>query len=222
VQHKFKIAGSGLIQFGLMSVLLLGGAMVGSTANASAVLLQEVLYDGEGSDSDDVFTELYGTPGLLLDGWSLVGVNGGNAEAYRSIDLSGGVIAADGIFVVATASANAELAMLTDFIGNVDWQNGPDAVQLWFGDMLMDSLQYGDAGINNAGEGNVAALVMAGQSLSRNLLGTDTNNNALDFSAGVPSAGVGPAAVPVPAAAWLMLSALGVLGIQRRSRLNSA
>lgn len=218
MKKKYQIAGSVLIQFGLMSVLLLGGAIISTTANASTVLIQEVLYDGVGSDSDDVFTELNGTPGLLLDGWSLLGINGGNGDAYRRIDLSGGVITSDGIFVVATASANSDLAMLTDLIANVDWQNGPDAVQLWFGDMLMDSLQYGDAGINNAGENDVAALAMAGESLSRNVFGADTNNNAFDFSAGTPSAGVGPTVVPVPAAAWLMLSALGIVGVRRRPR----
>ena len=220
MQNKFQFTGSRLLQFGLLSMLLLGGAIVSVTASAATVLIQEVLYDGEGTDADDVFTELYGTPGLLLDGWSLVGVNGGNGEAYRTVDLSGAVIGDDGIFVVVTASASVELAMLSDFIGNVDWQNGPDAVQLWFGDRLMDSLQYGDAGINNAGEGAVAALAMAGESLSRNLLGLDTNDNAADFTAGAPSAGVGPAVVPVPAAAWLMLSALGMLGVQRRARLG--
>ncbi len=66
--------------------------------------------------------------GMLLDGWSLVGINGTNGNAYLTIDLAGAVIPADGVFVVATASANAAIALAIDWVANVDWQNGPDAV----------------------------------------------------------------------------------------------
>ncbi|MDG1462583.1 MAG: hypothetical protein P8R04_03360, partial [Gammaproteobacteria bacterium] len=171
-----------------------------------------VLYDGLGGDSDDVFTELFGEPGTLLDGWALIGVNGSSGEIYRSIDLSGALIPVDGLLLIATDSANAGLVAKRDMVANVDWQNGPDAVQLWFENSLMDALQYGDAGLNNAGEGGVADTTQAGQSLSRDAFSTDTNNNFQDFAVGEASAGVGPAVVPVPAAAWLMLSGLGMLG----------
>ncbi len=194
-------------------VLLL---VIGVGAQASTVRIQEVLYDGPGADSDDVFTELYGTAGLSLDGWQLRGVNGGNGDVYRVLDLSGAFIPDDGLLVIATASANSALAAVTDWVANVDWQNGPDAVQLWFGDSLMDSLQYGDAGINNAGEGQPAMLVDAGVSLSRDASGQDTGNNAVDFSASVPAPGQGPSPVPVPAAAWLLMSGLAGLSVVRK------
>ncbi len=32
-------------------------------------IIEEVLYDGEGGDADDVFTELSGPAGTNLDGW---------------------------------------------------------------------------------------------------------------------------------------------------------
>ena len=196
-----------------LCLLLLGCS---ATAQSASVSIHEVLYDGIGSDADDVFTELSGTPGLSLDGWLLKGVNGSNGDTYRTLALDGVVIPDDGILVIATTSANATLAALTDWIANVDWQNGPDAVQLWFGETLIDALQYGDAGTFNAGEGQFAWLAAAGESLSRNAYGFDSDDNRADFSAGIATPGAGPSPVPVPAALWLLLSALGSAAMLRK------
>ena len=147
------------------------------------VRIQEVLYDAVGAEAAGVFTELSGPAGTSLDGWSLVGINGGTGTSYRTVDLSGAAIPADGILVVATASAEAGLAAARDLVGSVDWQNGPDAVQLLDGDgQIVDALQYGDAGAFNAGEGTPAPSAAAGQSLSRDAAGTDSDDNAADFS----------------------------------------
>jgi len=188
----------------------------------ASVVIQEVLYDGPGTDSDDVFTELFGMPGMDLSGWSLVGINGGDGQAYQSIALDGLFIPEDGIFVIATAAANSALASQRDLIANVDWQNGPDAVHLLFNGSVRDALQYGDAGIFNAGEGMFATDVTGSVSLSRDLFGTDTNDNAIDFLVSDPTPGVGPAVVPIPAAVWMFASGLGLLGIQRRHRPGTA
>ena len=198
------------------NVGLMTGLLIMASAGASPVVIQEVLYDGLGSDADDVFTELFGTPGASLNGWTLVGINGRNGESYRTIDLSGALIPDDGLLLIATSSANVGLAALTDFVANVDWQNEPDAVQLWFNDVLQDALQYGDAGVNNAGEGAHAATTPASMSLSRSFFGTDTDDNAADFLVGEATPGAGPAVVPVPAAAWLLASALVMLGVWRK------
>ena len=77
-------------------------------------IIQEVLYDGPGSDADDAFTELYGTPGVNLDGWALVGVNGGDGTVYRTVDLTGAPFPADGILVIATSSAAGEVLLQRD------------------------------------------------------------------------------------------------------------
>ena len=168
---------------------------------AAQVRIQEVLYDAAGTDATGVFTELSGPPDTALDGWSLVGVNGGSGTSYRTVDLSGAAIPADGILVIATDQADAALAAVRDLVGSVDWQNGPDAVQLLDGDdRVVDALQYGDAGAFNAGEGTPAPTTPAGQSLSRDADGTDTGDNAADFSVlEVPTPGTGPpAGTPVP------------------------
>ena len=77
----------------------------------AAVVIQEVVYDGPGTDPDDVFTEIFGAPGTDLSGWSLAGINGADGMVYRSIDLSGQIIPADGIFLVVTSAANAALGL---------------------------------------------------------------------------------------------------------------
>jgi len=163
-----------------------------TSLSASPILITEVLYDASGTDAPGVFTEIYGLPGTHLDGFSLVGVNGSTGTPYRTIDLTGGVVPVDGIFVVATASAAPPLAAVRDFVANVDWQNGPDAVQLrdTLGG-LVDALQYGDAGARNAGEGHPVPDVDAGLSLTRDASFSDSNDNAADFSAARPTPGTG-------------------------------
>ncbi|MEW6755071.1 MAG: lamin tail domain-containing protein [Candidatus Latescibacterota bacterium] len=177
----------GRLAAGLLLAGALGGLVPGTWAQP---LIQEVLYDGEGADGDDAFTEIRGPAGMSLEGWGLVGINGGTGEVYRTVSLSGGVIPADGLLVVATSEAAAALQQVRDLTGAVDWQNGPDAVQLRDPEgHVVDALQYGDAGVHNAGEGTPAPAVEAGSSLSRDAAGTDTGDNAADFA---------PQAVPTP------------------------
>ena len=171
---------SGLLALAFCAVLP-AAAQSGST-----VRIQEVLYDGSGTDSEEAFTEITGPPGKALTGWSLVGVNGSNGKAYRTISLDGATIPADGVLVIAHANATGAVLTHRDTTANVDWQNGPDAVQLLNtqGGVVdtVDALQYGDAGQYNAGEGSPAPTVTAGQSLSRSADGSDTDDNLADFS----------------------------------------
>ena len=158
---------------------------------AAQVRIQEVLYDAAGTEAAGVFTELSGPPGTSLDGWSLAGINGDGGTTYRTVSLDGASIPADGILVVATTKANPGLAAVRDVAANVDWQQGPDAVQLLNGQQIVDALQYGDAGAHNAGEGTPAPRTAAGRSLSRDAAGTDTGDNAADFSVlEVPTPGI--------------------------------
>ena len=175
-------------QTAVMAVLILAAGSV-----LAAPIIREILYDGPGSDADDVFTELSGVPGSNLDGWTLVGINGDSGMAYRSVDLTGAVFPADGLLVLATGDAVGAVLEERDFIAEVDWQNGPDAVQLRDPEgVVVDALQYGDAGVFNAGEGVPAPTVASGQSLSRDAEGGDTNDNLADFVAQeVPSPGAG-------------------------------
>ncbi len=173
------------------------------------VLINEVVYDGSGSDADDVFTELFGSPNASLNGYFLTGTNGSTGLVYRSIDLTNTVIPFDGVLVLATSSASDAVKAARDYVASVDWQNGPDSIQLLDATgSIIDSLQYGDAGIYNSGEGMPALDVPAGFSLSRDTFATDTNNNALDFASTFsPTPGTGPAILNVPEpSSWLLMT----------------
>ena len=193
-----------------------------ATPAAGAPILQEVFYDASGTDSGSVFTEIFGTAGISLDGWVLVGINGGTGLPYRTLDLTGATIPGDGLLVIATSSADPSLLAVRDFTANVDWQNGPDAVQLVDPFLvIVDAIQYGDAGVNNAGFGSPALDSPAGSSLSRDLFATNSGDNALDFIVGMPSAGVGPTPPtprPVPEPSTLLLLTCGLLTLAARRR----
>ncbi|TAJ91848.1 MAG: lamin tail domain-containing protein [Gammaproteobacteria bacterium] len=203
----------------LLLTLAVSSTLWLTTAYATPII-SEVLYDGSGGDADDVFTEIYGAPGMLLDGWTLTGINGSDGATYRVIDLSGVIIPADGYLVIATASAQIGLASLVDFIANVDWQNGPDSIQLRDPTgIVMDALQYGDAGIHNHGEGAPAAAIVAGHSLARMNPTPDMDNNQIDFiDLSAPTPGTGPYVSEVTEPWSISMLLTGIILLLRRQR----
>ncbi len=154
------------------------------------VLINEVFYDPDGRDSANVFIELWGPPNAELAGFRVVGVNGANGEDYAVIPLQGSTDA-DGFFVIVHPEANDNLRRLaTQIHGKADLQNGPDSVQVRWGNQRLDSLGYGRFGRGEvfAGEGDPAADV-TDRSLSRDPLHTDSDDNRRDFSERAPSPG---------------------------------
>jgi hypothetical protein len=198
------------------TVVEIGAAMLGAIgaavpAHADSIVIQEVCYDGASSDAAEAFTELLGTPGMDLTGWLLVGIDGADGSVYRSLSLSGAVVPDDGILVIATSSASGLVLAARDFVLNVDWQNGPDAIRLIDpSGTVMDALAYG-AGLT-LGEGQAAADVAAGWSLTRDFCGTDTGDNATDFL-GVASPTPGFCGTPTPEPATLLLVLAGGGGL---------
>jgi hypothetical protein len=156
----------------------------------TVVVIDELFYDEEGSDGPSVFTELWGPVGMSLDGWKLEGINGADDKVYRVVSLNGGVIGTDGRLVIATAQASGTTLMAQDLVGEVDWQNGPDAVRLVDASgRVVDAIQYGVKSGFARGEGRPAAEASAGKSLSR-VGHVDTGDNAADFVVGVPTPGL--------------------------------
>ena len=148
-----------------------------------ALLINEVLYDGTGGDDSGAFVELRGPAGAELEGFSLVGVNGNGDGDYNPIALSG-TLGADGLFLIAHPDGDPAVLELADATSAlVDFENGPDSVQLRYGATVADALGYGSFGADHvfAGEGSPAMDVVAGHSLGRNQLGTDSDDNAADF-----------------------------------------
>ncbi len=186
-------------------------------------VIQELYYDQTGSDGSDVFTELYGDPGFDFAGWQLWGLNGSNGSRYRTIDLTGAIIPADGILLITTDRRSDSLALLSDFTAAIDWQNGPDAVQLVDdAGRVADAIQYGTTAGFNVGEGAAATDVADGFSLSRRSAGLDTDDNANDFlELQTPTPGavtfaaaalLPPAITPLlPAATAIPISSTGLL-----------
>jgi len=201
-----------LVMAGLAGMLLLNPVQAG-------IVLSEVLYDSSGSDNGNVFVELFGTPGTVLDGLLLEGINGTDGTVYRSITLSG-MIPPDGVFVIGDDSGDGTtLVANTDLVAEVDLQNGPDSIVLRDLAGVLDALGYGDfTGALFAGEGSAAADAAAGNSLARFNPLLDTDNNLADFvTLSIPTPGAVPVGVvPLPPALLLFLS--GMIGLFSVSR----
>ena len=65
-------------------------------------MINEILYDTISNDDPNVlFTELWGTPGTDIGGWTLVGINGNGGTEYGTLTIPDGTtIPADGYFVI--------------------------------------------------------------------------------------------------------------------------
>ncbi len=175
---------------------------------SAQVVINEVAYDGVGSDDGQVFVELWGPPGMDISGWVIQGIEGrpGSAGTCNSQSFSfpaGATIPADGLVVVADSdAAGVTLVANADYTDpNMDLENGEDAVQLIDNNgRVVDAVAYGpvDTSVGpmsacNGGvwfEGNPARDVFAPLSIERCPAGADTNDNDTDFTPNFPSPGV--------------------------------
>lgn len=148
------------------------------------LVLNELLYDPPSADTG-CFVELAGPAGTDLTGYQLVGVNGANGSDYATVDLSG-TVRSDGFFVVAQ-DGNVASTQVDQTDPAVDFQNGPDAVQLRFHGAVVDAVGYGTGAATFAGEGTPAPDPASSDpqskvSIGRSYNSVDTDDNGADFS----------------------------------------
>ena len=94
------------------------------------LLINEVDADTEGTDMLE-FCELYGDPGMALDGYVLVFFNGSDDASYAAYDLDGYALNGDGYFLI----GNVDVVPTPDIvIPSNGIQNGADAIALYMGD----------------------------------------------------------------------------------------
>ena len=147
------------------------------------VVINEIDADQPGIDNAE-FIELFGTPGMSLNGYALVLFNGNNDQSYAAFDLDGYSLDANGFFVLGTV-ANANYVTSAGTGGFL--QNGPDAVALVLGDDtqwpvgtmvsnagLVDAVVYGTA---DAADVELLAALTPGQTQLDE--GTANNTNSL-------------------------------------------
>ena len=167
-------------------IVLLGFLLCAPSLSFSQILLNEVYYDHIGSDSGHEFVELIGTGGSPLDlsRCSLEFYDGASGSWRAVWRGSFGSIAYDELFVV-----GGDLVAGVDDIAALGLQNGPDGVRLLVDGRVEDVLGYGALDDNESFEGEPALDVDEGRSLSRWPDGIDSDNNAADFRAEVPTPG---------------------------------
>ena len=182
-------------------VLFASSVLLFATALAPPALagpiLNEVCYDGSGADADEAFTEILGHAGhVALGVVAARHQRRPTARAYRTISLTGATIPSDGLLVLATTAAPpAAVLAARDLTANVDWQNGPDAV------LLLDANGHRRRRPAVRKRGRVQRR--RGRLRDRRRwpatachaepVGTDTNDNATDFSAtSTPTPAPGP------------------------------
>ncbi|MBM3428643.1 MAG: hypothetical protein FJX95_07660, partial [Bacteroidetes bacterium] len=127
-----------------------------ATMGGGTVVINEVDCDQAGPDTQE-FVELYGTPNMSLNGYTIVFFNGNNSLAYSSFDLDGYSLDANGFFVLGNPMV-PNVDMIFDHGASGFLQNGPDAVALYLADAtswpvdapvsatgLVDAIVYGTA-----------------------------------------------------------------------------
>lgn len=188
-----------------------GGAVLLSlgTLSAQSVVINEIYYDAPGSDDGQVFVELAGPPGTDISGWILQSIEGSTGASTSGCNPdtftfpAGTTIDNTGLVVVADddGTGNTQVAIWHFLVSDMDLENGADALQLIDNNgVLADAVAYGPVDIsggpasacNGLGwyEGNPARDVFAPLSIERCPAGSDTDDNATDFTPNVPSPGV--------------------------------
>ncbi|HSG45607.1 MAG TPA: ExeM/NucH family extracellular endonuclease [Anaerolineales bacterium] len=164
------------------------GQTFGGAPTAKALVINEIDYDQPGTDAAE-FVEIRNNDSVSVDlsAYSLQFVNGNGGSVYDTITLPAVSLAAGDYFVVCANAATVANCDLDDSPDTNFIQNGaPDAVALYFGSTLIDTVSYEGDTVAPYTEGSGAGLVdnaaSATEGISRCADGSDTDQNNVDFS----------------------------------------
>jgi hypothetical protein len=110
-------------------VVGLAAAFAGGT-HAGSIRINEVRIDQPGSDDFDEYVELFGPAGLMLDGltYIVIGDGAGGSGVIESVTpLDGGMIQANGTFVLAEATFTLGIA---DLVGTLNFENSDNVTHV--------------------------------------------------------------------------------------------
>ncbi len=148
----------------------------------AAVVVNEVLYDPDGPDTGLEFVEIAncGDEVVLLGGWTLETGNGANHDDWTLEWIGGDLDHLDPgeIFLIGEADVTPQ----PDYVTSLDLQNGPDAVRLTDGAVVVDLVGWGEPLFPEYYEGAPASDAPSGRSLARTPDCWDHDQNAGDFS----------------------------------------
>lgn len=157
-------------------------AAYGLSASSPNVVINEVFYDPQGSDTGQEFVELYNPSDqpVCLSGWAFETGNGSYEQRWK-LEWEGteaDTIPPGEFFVIGEEYLGPEADLVTD----LDLQNGPDGCRLTSFDGSMDVLGWGDLVFTEYYEGQPCNEVASGSSIGRDPDGRDTDRNLEDFA----------------------------------------
>ncbi len=92
--------------------------------SSQTLFFNEIVYDTPGGDTN-TFIELKGSPGMILDSFYIIGINGNGGAVYATIPLLGYAMPADSYFVIGQAATVPNVDLINV---NVNLQNGADNI----------------------------------------------------------------------------------------------
>ena len=147
------------------------------------VVINEVLYDPEGSDTGLEFVEIMncGHVGVVLTGWVLETGNGAHPDDW-TVEWIGGDLDYLGVGEILLVG-EADVSPTPDYVTPLDLQNGPDGLRLRDGARIVDTVGWGEPLFAEYYEGSPATDAPSGSSLARSPDCFDHDDNAGDLIA---------------------------------------